>query len=71
MSTTTLSSKFQITIPSQARAALGLEAGRKLEVIVRGDRLELVPVAPMSAFRGFLRGKLPDSGLEREPDRPL
>lgn len=71
MATATLSSKFQITIPAEARAALGLEAGRKLEVRVRKDRIELIPVQPMSAFRGFLKGKLDDSAIERDSDRKL
>jgi AbrB family looped-hinge helix DNA binding protein len=71
MPTATLSSIFQITIPAEARAALGLEAGRKLEVRVRKDRIELVPVQPMSAFRGFLKGKLADSHIDRDADRKL
>lgn len=71
MSVATLSSKFQITVPAQARAALGLEAGGKLEVRIKKDRIELVPVAPMSAHRGFLKGKLATSRIERTADRKL
>jgi AbrB family looped-hinge helix DNA binding protein len=71
MATATLSSKYQITIPAEARAALGLEAGRKLEVRIRKDRIELVPVRPTSAFRGFLKGKLAGSRIDRDADRKL
>ena len=69
MSAATLSSKFQITIPAQARAALGLEAGRRLEIRVKRDRIELIPIQPMSAYRGFLKAKLDDSSIDRENDR--
>jgi AbrB family looped-hinge helix DNA binding protein len=43
--TTTLSSKGQLTLPAEARKRLGLRAGSRLEVIVKGDdRIELVRV---------------------------
>jgi len=41
--TAILSSKFQITIPAEARRLLGLKAGDSLEVHVKRDRIELVP----------------------------
>lgn len=65
--TATLSSKFQITIPADARRRLGLEAGRGLDVIVKRDRIELVPQEPISALRGLLRGHT--SEVERDADR--
>jgi AbrB family looped-hinge helix DNA binding protein len=63
----TLSSKFQVTIPAAARRALGLKAGRRLDVVVKGDRIELVPQEPVSTLRGLLRGR--DSEVHRDEDR--
>ena len=65
--TATLSSKFQITIPAEARRLLGLKAGRSLEVRVKRDRIELVPQEPVSALVGLLRGQ--SSAVVREKDR--
>ncbi len=65
--TATLSSKFQITIPAEARRALGLRAGRSLEVRIKADRIELVPQEPVSALRGMFRGQ--SSEVLREKDR--
>ena len=63
----TLSPKFQITIPTAARRALGLEAGRHLQVVVKEDRIELVPQESFSALRGLFKGQ--SSVLERDADR--
>ncbi len=65
--TATLSSKFQITIPAEARRALGLLAGRSLEVRIKKDRIELVPQEPVSALVGLLRGE--SSDVPRDADR--
>ncbi len=65
--TATLSSKFQITIPAEARRALGLTAGRSLEVVVKRDRIELVPQEPVSSLRGLFRGQ--SAVVPREKDR--
>jgi antitoxin PrlF len=67
VATATLSSKFQITIPAEARRMLGLQAGRSLEVHVKRDRIELVPQEPVSALVGMLRGQ--SSAVPRERDR--
>ena len=67
LSTATLSSKFQITIPAEARRMLGLKAGRSLEVRVKRDRIELVPQEPVSAILGLMRGQ--SSDVPRDGDR--
>ena len=67
LSTATLSSKFQITIPAEARRMLGLKAGRSLEVRVERDRIELVPQEPVSAILGLMRGQ--SSDMPRDGDR--
>lgn len=66
-SVATLSSKFQITIPSEARRQLGLRAGHCLEVRVKSDRIELVPQEPVAALLGMFVGA--DTKVPRERDR--
>ena len=65
----TISSKFQIAIPSQIRRQLSLYPGQKLEAVCMSGHLELVPIKPMKEMRGFLKGV--DSIIEREQDREL
>lgn len=67
METVTLSPKFQVVIPAKVREALGLKAGEKMRVIPYAGRVELVPVRPMKAMRGFLAGM--DTTVERDDDR--
>jgi len=43
--TVTVTSKGQVTLPAEARRRLGIHAGTKLEVIIKGeDRMEIVRV---------------------------
>jgi AbrB family looped-hinge helix DNA binding protein len=67
MEIVTLSRKYQVVIPQSVRKALDIKPGDKLRVLSFGDRVEFVPVRPLSSMRGFLRGM--DSMLEREDDR--
>lgn len=67
MKTVTLSPKFQVVIPQEIRESLRLKAGEKLRVVRYADRVEFIPVRPIRAMRGFLRGM--DTAIEREPDR--
>jgi AbrB family looped-hinge helix DNA binding protein len=67
METVTVSPKFQVVIPSAARKALGIRVGQKVQVIVYESRIELVPVRPIKALRGFAKGI--DTTVERESDR--
>lgn len=57
MSTATLTSKGQITIPSMVRAALGVEAGDRIEFVqVAPGRIELVAATqPVTALKGLIR----------------
>lgn len=66
MDTVTLSPKFQVVIPKRVRQNMSLRAGEKLEVISFDDRIELIPVRPMSEMRGFLQGLDPSFDRERE-----
>jgi AbrB family looped-hinge helix DNA binding protein len=67
METLTISSKYQVVIPKAIREKLGLRPGQKLQAIVIGRRVELVPVEPVEALRGFLGGI--DTDVPREDDR--
>lgn len=57
MTTATMTSKGQITIPAQVRAALGIEAGSRVEFVQVGEgRFELVAATrPVTALKGLVR----------------
>ena len=67
METVKVSPKFQVVIPRDARRALGIMVGQKVQIIVYEGRLELVPIKPMKKMRGFAKGI--DTSIEREQDR--
>lgn len=67
MKTVTVSSKFQIVIPREARQALGIQPGLKFQVLQYENRLELIPVQSPQSRRGFLRGINTD--VHRDDDR--
>ena len=43
------------------------QPGQKVQTIVFGDRIELIPVQPMKKMRGFLKGI--DTAVLRDDDR--
>ena len=64
----TLSSKNQIVVPREAREALGVQAGDKLLVVVRGNTVVILP-RPRSftkALRGLAKQPYPENYLEQE-----
>jgi AbrB family looped-hinge helix DNA binding protein len=67
METVTISPKFQVVIPKGIRERLKLRSGQKVQAILYDDRIELVPVRPAKAMRGFLKGI--DTTITREDDR--
>jgi AbrB family looped-hinge helix DNA binding protein len=67
METVTISPKFQVVIPKGIRERLKLRSGQKVQAILYDDRIELVPVRPAKAMRGFLKGI--DTTVAREDDR--
>lgn len=67
METVTISPKFQVVIPKGIRERLKLRSGQKVQAILYDDRIELVPVRPAKAMRGFLKGI--DTTIAREDDR--
>jgi AbrB family looped-hinge helix DNA binding protein len=57
MSTATMTSKGQITIPATVRSALGVEAGDRVEFVqIEAGRFELVAATqPVTALKGMVR----------------
>ena len=54
MAAVTVSPKYQVVIPKEIRKRLDLLPGQKLQVIMHGNRIELLPVLPAKRVRGFL-----------------
>jgi AbrB family looped-hinge helix DNA binding protein len=67
METTTVSPKYQVVIPLRVRRALKIRPGQKVQVIPYEGRVELIPLKPVKAARGFLKGI--DTAVDRERDR--
>lgn len=67
METVTVSSDFQVEIPRAARESLGIQPGQKIQFLLYNNRIEFIPVKPISQMRGFLQGI--DTTVERENDR--
>lgn len=67
METVTISPKFQVVIPRAIRESLRIKPGQKVQMILYGNRIELIPVQSVKKARGFLKGI--DTHIERESDR--
>jgi AbrB family looped-hinge helix DNA binding protein len=67
MEAVTVSPKFQVVIPKEIRKRFGLIPGQKIQLVVYGNRIELIPVMPIKRMRGFLKGI--DTSVPREGDR--
>lgn len=67
METLTVSPRYQIVIPRAARKTLRIKPGQKVQILLYGNRIELIPLRPIKSMRGFLKGI--DTTIERESDR--
>ncbi len=67
MSVVTVSPKFQVVIPREIREALRLEPGQKVQALQYQNRVEFIPVRPMRAMRGFVKGI--NATVVRDKDR--
>jgi AbrB family looped-hinge helix DNA binding protein len=67
MDVVTISPKYQVVIPRSVRERLQLEPGQKVQAIVYGDRVELIPLRTARSLRGFVRGI--DTDVDRDADR--
>ena len=66
MDVITISSKYRMVIPQKVRLALGLKPGQKLQVFFYENRVELIPIQPIQAARGGLKGI--DTSIDREAE---
>ena len=66
-SVVTVSPKCQVVIPRHIRESMGIAPGQKVQLFEYDGRIELMPVRPMSSYRGFLPGI--STTVAREPDR--
>ena len=58
MSTATMTSKGQITVPRSVRLALGLHAGTKVDFVPTADGFKVVPLrADASTLKGRFAGR--------------
>ena len=67
MTTVTVSPKYQVVIPREARETLGIQPGQKVQVLVYEGRVEFIPVRKLKKMRGFLRGI--NTSVPRDEDR--
>ncbi len=70
MEIVTVSPKYQVVIPLAIRRSMGIKPGQQVEVRECDGHLELVPLKPISAYYGILKG-IRTNDFEREPDREL
>ncbi len=68
MTEATISSKNQIVVPKEVRTALGVKAGDKLLVEVRGKTIILMPKPKdhLKALSGIFKGLYEDDYLRKE-----
>jgi AbrB family looped-hinge helix DNA binding protein len=69
MDSVTVSSRFQVVIPQEIRKLLGIKPGQKLRVIALDNQVILIPVRPVEAAIGSLKGI--DTTVAREEDDRL
>lgn len=68
----TVSGKYQIVIPKHIRERLRIKPGDQLCFLDINGSLRLVPVRPISAMRGTLKGaKIDFSKIREKKDREL
>ena len=72
MTAVTVSSKYQIVIPKEARQKLGISSGTRLQAIPEATGLRLVKEPSIDEVCGLLRGMpVDDAGIRSEQDRTL
>ena len=67
MTKVTISNSFEVEIPPNIREALKLKPGQNIQIIMYGDRIELIPEKKIQEMRGFLKGINTDN--DRDGDR--
>ncbi len=67
MTVVTISARYQVVIPKDVREQLELTPGQRMQALPFKGRVELIPLEPIEAARGFVRGI--DTNVPRERDR--
>jgi AbrB family looped-hinge helix DNA binding protein len=72
MPTVTVSSKYQIVVPREARRRLGITSGTRLQAIEEPTGLRLVKEPTLEEIPGLLKGlPVKDDAIRREKDRSI
>jgi AbrB family looped-hinge helix DNA binding protein len=72
MTAVTVSSKYQIVIPREARRRLGITSGTRLQVIEEPTGLRLVKELTLEEIPGLLKGlAVQDNAIRGEQDRSI
>ena len=72
MTAVTVSSKYQIVIPREARRRLGITSGTRLQAIEEATGLRLVKEPSLQEIPGLLKGlPVKESLLRDEADRSI
>jgi len=66
MSTATVSSKFQLSIPKALREAMQIQPGQQFELIPMGSIIQMVPKTSINELRGIARGANPAQYRDRK-----
>lgn len=64
----TVSSKYQVVIPKEAREAAGFKPGQQLEVLAFPGRISFIKALSLKEFRGRYKG-IPVDGYRDKKDR--
>ena len=67
MSSSKISSRFQILIPKEIRKSMRLKPGEEVEIMEIGGVIEIVRIRPLNELRGKLKGI--DTSRYRDDDR--
>jgi AbrB family looped-hinge helix DNA binding protein len=67
MSAVTVSPKYQIVIPKEAREMMHLKPGQKLQVLAEADRILFMRVRDLSEMRGIYKGM--DTSIPKEKEK--
>lgn len=67
MAEVTVSPKYQIVIPKEIRESMGIVSGQKVQIMSYQGRIEVIPLKPITAMRGYLKGI--DTTVVRDEDR--
>ena len=66
MTTATVSSKFQLSLPKALREAMQIQPGQQFELIPMGAIIQMVPKTSIKELRGIARGAHPAHYRDRK-----